>query len=110
MRVRPGAIVTGTARRATALYVKLHGSEQGLGDVFLKAWDRAAAALHDRIAHYQAIDPNYDVSDVLSTFTFLRQVALRPITPALDMAKLKGKTWWSISGRHGAGPASRSIR
>jgi len=70
---------------ATTLYVKLHGSEEGLGDVFLKAWDRSAAALRDRVARYKAIDPNYNLTDMF-------QFRLPAVGgPALDMSALKGK-------------------
>jgi thiol-disulfide isomerase/thioredoxin len=78
-------------KTATALYVKLHGSEVGLGDVFLKAWDRSATAMHDRVARYQAIDRNYDLSDPFE-FTLPPIGPPSPGTPALEMTKLKGKT------------------
>src|SRR6185437_5825003 len=51
---------------ASALYVKLHGSEAGFGDLLLQAWNRDAQALRDRVAHYHAIDRNYEVTDLLS--------------------------------------------
>lgn len=78
-------------KAATGLYVKLHGSDQGLGDLFLKAWDRTALALHDRTARYQAIDHNYGLT---STFDFTLPAAggAPSDTAALEMAKLKGKT------------------
>lgn len=76
-------------KTATDLYVKLHGSAQGLGDLFQQAWDRTAAAMRDRVARYKAIDPNYDLTD---PFAFV----LPPVLPApaapLNMASLKGKT------------------
>lgn len=39
-------------------YRKLHGSEQGLGDLILAAYDRTAALLEERRARLRAIDPN----------------------------------------------------
>src|SRR5439155_1261737 len=49
---------------ATTLYAKLHGTDQGLGDLFLKAWDRSATAMRDRVARYKAMDSNYGVTDM----------------------------------------------
>lgn len=77
---------------ATALYVKIHGSEQGLGDLFLQAWDRSAAALRDRVARYKAMDRNYNLTDM---FEFTLPIVRRDSTagPAsLGMDTLKGKT------------------
>lgn len=73
---------------ASALYAKLHGSEAGFGDLLLKAWNRDAQALEDRIAHYHAIDRNYEVTDLLS---FVVPPAAATDQP-LDMSTLKGKT------------------
>ena len=71
---------------ATDLYVKAHGSTQGLGDLFQQAWDRDAVALRDRVARYKAIDPNYCVTD---TFGFVLPSLDKS---SLDMSTLKGKT------------------
>jgi thiol-disulfide isomerase/thioredoxin len=71
---------------ATDLYIKLHQNDQGLGDLFLRAWERSAAAMRDRVARYKAIDPNFGVTD---TFGF---VLAGTDGTSLDMAKLRGKT------------------
>lgn len=77
--------------RAGELYAKLHGSEQGLGDVFLRAWDRDVKALKDRTAHYKAMDPNYGATAVYE-FT-LPGGGNNPAGAAkLDLSKLQGKT------------------
>ncbi len=73
---------------ASALYVKLHGSEAGFGDLLLQAWNRDAQALHDRTARYKAIDRNYEVTDLLA---FVLPPAAATDRP-LDMSTLKGKT------------------
>ena len=78
-------------KNAMALYAKLHGSDEGFGEVFLKAWDRSAAALRDRVARYKAIDSNYNLTDAFQ-FT-LPAVGGAPGDHAtLDMSTLKGKT------------------
>ncbi len=78
-------------KAATTLFVQLHGSEQGLGDVFLKAWQRSAQALSDHLAHYRAMDRNFGLTN---TFEFVISgiAASPPEAASLDMAKLKGKT------------------
>jgi thiol-disulfide isomerase/thioredoxin len=73
---------------ASPLYVKLHGSEAGFGDLLLQAWNRDAEALKDRTARYKAIDRNYDVTD---TFAFVLPPGAATDQP-LDMSTLKGKT------------------
>jgi len=75
---------------ATDLYIKLHGSEQGLGDLFLKAWDRTTLALNERIARYQRIDRNYGLNNIFEYV--LPAGGNTPDAAPLDMAKLKGKT------------------
>jgi thiol-disulfide isomerase/thioredoxin len=77
---------------ATTLYIKLHGSADGLGDAFLQAWDLSAAAVHDRIARYQAIDPNYGLSDPFAFKLPAAGTAATSPPAALEMANLKGKT------------------
>jgi thiol-disulfide isomerase/thioredoxin len=76
---------------ASAIYVKLHSSEQGLGDVFLQAWDRCGAALRDRTARYKAKDRNYNLTNA---FEFVLPAAAEApsLMSSLDMAKLTGKT------------------
>ena len=73
---------------ASALYVKLHGSEAGFGDVLLQAWNRDAQALLDRSARYRTIDRNYEVTDLLA---FVLPPASATDQP-LDMSTLKSKT------------------
>jgi len=80
-------------KTATALYVKIHGSDQGLGDLFLKGWDRSAAALRDHAARYKAMDRNYGQTDIFQfTLPAVRGDAVEPAAPELDMSTLKGKT------------------
>ena len=85
-------------KTASALYVKLHGSEEGLGDLFLHGWNRAAAALTARVARYKAIDRNYNLTDMFQfVLPSLDAKAKGPTmaalnSAALDMATLKGKT------------------
>jgi thiol-disulfide isomerase/thioredoxin len=69
-----------------ALYTKMNGSEKGLGDVTLQAYDRTAAA---KTAHLKALatkDPNAQAEDVFD-FT-LPGVGSNP---ALALSTLKGK-------------------
>jgi thiol-disulfide isomerase/thioredoxin len=77
--------------RAGKLYARLHGSEQGLGDVFLRAWDRGVKALANRSARYKAMDSNYGASTIYE-FT-LPGGGNNPVgAENLDLAQLKGKT------------------
>ena len=45
------------------LYTKLHGSEAGLGDLILKAYDRTAQAVSAREAQAKVGNPNKDLQD-----------------------------------------------
>ncbi|MCC7155926.1 MAG: TlpA family protein disulfide reductase [Bryobacterales bacterium] len=47
------------------LYARTKGSEAGLGDVILAAYDRNAAVSAARLASLRAFDPNYSVSQAL---------------------------------------------
>ncbi len=78
-------------KTASDLYVRTHGSTQGLAEVFQSAWDRSAQALKDRVARYKAMDPNYNLSD---TFEFVLPAvgAAASGDGRLEMAKLRGKT------------------
>ncbi len=78
-------------KTATELYKKIHGSEDGLGDVLLQSWNRTAAAVQNRSARYQAMDHNYGLTDPFA-FTLQGAPGGAEDKPALDMAKLKGKT------------------
>ena len=47
------------------MYRKLNGSEAGLGDVILKAYDSTSALLAERRAELRGLDPNAQVKDPL---------------------------------------------
>jgi thiol-disulfide isomerase/thioredoxin len=49
--------------RLNELYRKLNGSETGLGDVILKAYDDTSAALAARRAQLRELDPNAQIKD-----------------------------------------------
>ena len=67
------------------LYVTRHGSEAGLGDLVLAAYDRNVALLHARALRLRADDPNAGLTDPM-------QFALGGIDGSkLAMASLKGK-------------------
>lgn len=78
-------------QRAGELYAKLHGSQEGLGDLFLRAWDRDTKALKDRTGRYKAMDPNYGETDVYG-FTLPGGGNNSADAKSLDLSKLKGKT------------------
>ncbi len=72
-------------KRMGELYQKEKGSEVGLGDIVLKAYDRNAALLADRKLALRQFDPNTGLSDPL-------QFTLSGIKgEKLPMATLKGK-------------------
>lgn len=50
-------------RQMSALYQKIHGSETGLGDIILAAYDRAIVIQEQRRAKLKAIDPNSGVTN-----------------------------------------------
>jgi thiol-disulfide isomerase/thioredoxin len=50
-------------KRLGELYRKKHGSEKGLGDAILEAYDRTAALVAERQNRLNAIDPNASVID-----------------------------------------------
>jgi thiol-disulfide isomerase/thioredoxin len=67
------------------LYVMRHGSEAGLGDLVLDAYDRNVALLHARALRLRAADPNAGLTDPM-------QFTLGGVDGSkLDMASLKGK-------------------
>lgn len=47
------------------LHTKVKGSEAGLGEVLLAAYDRNAAAFQERLAKLRAFDPNYNATQAL---------------------------------------------
>jgi thiol-disulfide isomerase/thioredoxin len=50
-------------RRLGELYRKLHGSEQGLGELILAAYDRTAALVENRKTRLREIEPNSVATD-----------------------------------------------
>ena len=67
------------------IYVKLHGSEAGLGDVILKAYDRTSESVRARESQAKPAGPNQGLQDA---FEF-RLSGLRGDT--LHLASLRGK-------------------
>jgi thiol-disulfide isomerase/thioredoxin len=45
------------------IYTELHGSEAGLGEVILRAYDRTSAAVREREARFRAANPNKGLND-----------------------------------------------
>ena len=74
--------------RLGELYAGLNGSEKGLGDVILEAYDRTAALLSLRRADLKAKDPNSQATDI-EDFTL---PAVDKAAPPLVLSALKGKT------------------
>jgi thiol-disulfide isomerase/thioredoxin len=70
--------------RLGELYSKLHGSEKGLGDLLLAAYDRTAALVEARRTRVLALDPNAAVTDPIA-FTLTGLDGSK-----LPLAKLKG--------------------
>lgn len=75
-------------KRLGELYTKLNGSEKGLGDVILQAYDRTSALLNSRRDALRTKDPNAVATDV-EDFVL---PAIDAGAPALSVASLKGKT------------------
>jgi thiol-disulfide isomerase/thioredoxin len=50
-------------KRAGEIYRKAHGSEKGLGDIVLEAYDRTAAWIDQRQKSLSGLDPNAGVTD-----------------------------------------------
>ncbi|MGE5568295.1 MAG: thioredoxin-like domain-containing protein [Rhodospirillales bacterium] len=72
-------------RRMGELYRKLKGSETGLGDLILQAYDRTAALMAERRARLRELDPNAELSDPMEfTLSGLRG-------DKLALSSLKGK-------------------
>jgi thiol-disulfide isomerase/thioredoxin len=75
-------------KRLGELYAKLNGSEKGLGDTILEAYDRTAALLSERMVSLKAKDPNavaVNVEDFVLP-------AVEEAAPPVAIASLKGKT------------------
>jgi len=67
------------------LYGKLHGSEAGLGDLILTAYDRTAVLIEERQDKMRALDPNSGATDPAGF------VVTGLDGSKLEMKKLKGK-------------------
>jgi thiol-disulfide isomerase/thioredoxin len=74
--------------RLGEIYSTLNGSEKGLGDVILAAYDRTSALLGLRRANLKAKDPNSQAIDIVD-FTL---PAIDKTAPPLVLSRLKGKT------------------
>jgi len=74
-------------KRLGEIYVSLYGSEKGLGDAILAAYDRTSAAKTARLASIKAKDPNAGASQI-SEFTLPGADGGEPIA----ISSLKGKT------------------
>jgi thiol-disulfide isomerase/thioredoxin len=70
------------------LYEQSHGSEKGLGDVVLQAYDRTAGMLAALRANLKAKDPN----SVATSLADFRLPAVDKSAAPLALASLKGKT------------------
>jgi thiol-disulfide isomerase/thioredoxin len=73
--------------RLSDLYTKQNGSEKGLGDLVLAAYDRVAALRKERLAALKLKDPNATASDLLD-FTLIPADE----GAAIALSSLKGKT------------------
>jgi thiol-disulfide isomerase/thioredoxin len=74
--------------RLGGLYAKLNGSEKGLGDAILQAYDRTSALLSERSARLKEKDPNAQATNIVDFI-------LNPVDdtlPPLRLSSLKGKT------------------
>lgn len=49
--------------RLGELYAKIHGSEAGMGEVIVAAYDRTQRLLEDRRKRFIALDPNFNLTD-----------------------------------------------
>jgi len=74
-------------QRMGEIYAKLNGSEKGLGDLILAAYDRMSAAHTERLAKLRQADPNI-VATELMDFTLLPVEKRDP----LPLSSLNGKT------------------
>jgi thiol-disulfide isomerase/thioredoxin len=67
------------------LYRQAHGSEKGLGDIILEAYDRTAGLLAERRLRLKAADPNAEAAKIMD-FTLIDLEGKK-----LSLASLKGK-------------------
>lgn len=75
-------------KRLGELYAKLNGSEKGLGDVILQAYDRTSALLNEKRDALKARDPNASAADIVDFVL----PAVETAAPGLPLASLHGKT------------------
>jgi len=75
----------GDRARMSELYRKLHGSEAGLGDLILKAYDDTSARVAERRTEMRQFDPNAQIKDPMQ-FTLSS-----PDGQKLKLASLMGK-------------------
>jgi thiol-disulfide isomerase/thioredoxin len=75
-------------KRLGDLYAKLNGSEKGLGDVILEAYDRTSSLMDARRAVLKARDPNAVAANVVDFIL----PAVSDGAPPLALSSLKGKT------------------
>lgn len=68
------------------IYIRLKGSEKGLGDIILEAYDRTSSLLAARRFRLREIDPNSQAGNIMD-FTLSG-----PAGEKLSLASLKGKT------------------
>ena len=73
-------------QRMGELYRKVHGSEKGLGDLILEAYDRTTGLLAERKLRLKAADPNAEAAKILD-FTLGDLEGKK-----LPLASLQGKT------------------
>jgi thiol-disulfide isomerase/thioredoxin len=52
-------------RKLGELYTRLNGSEKGLGDLILAAYDRTSSLVTDHLAKLKSLDPNTQASGIL---------------------------------------------
>ncbi|MDP9055114.1 MAG: thioredoxin domain-containing protein [Acidobacteriota bacterium] len=74
--------------RLGSLYTALHGSEKGLGDAILQAYDRTAGLMNARRALLKSKDPNA----LAVNLTDFALPAVENGAPPLVLSSLKGKT------------------
>ena len=72
--------------RMGELYTKANGSEKGLGDIILQAYDRSNSLIAARVAKLRALDPNASAQKVLE-FTVPGVSG-----DSLSLSSLRGKT------------------
>ena len=70
------------------VYTGLNGSEKGLGDAILQAYDRTVALKKERLASMKLKDPNAGASEILD---FVLPGASTDVAP-VALASLRGKT------------------